>query len=275
MPWYGQVAAFAVLGARRGAAPSGTSTRRARSRRSRRSGAARRRCTPRSIAVMPPSGGCPSSVASWPASKRRCRGCARCCPTSATSPICCAACRGWRRSRSLTILGFTPQAVTKKTMYVEWPIGLKLEGTYHDLGLFLERVSKFPRIINVSNLKVKALDKSCTLRRRRSPRSCTATTFVLVEQPKAARPATPGGLQRQARRRRHRRPRRRRSSDDETDDSARRVRAASPRAAGRAAQTPASDAAPPAPAPAAAAAPAATGPSRATPLRHAPAAAPG
>ncbi len=67
--------------------------------------------------------------------------------------------QGMATQSSLTILGFTPQAVAKKTIYVEWPIGLKLEGTYHDLGRFLERVSKFPRIINVGDLKVKALDK--------------------------------------------------------------------------------------------------------------------
>lgn len=99
--------------------------------------------------------------------------------------------QGMATQSSLTILGFTPQAVNKKTMYVEWPIGLKLEGTYHDLGLFLERVSKFPRIINVSNLKVKALERSnngATI-----TAECIATTFVLVEQPKAAAaPAVPG-----------------------------------------------------------------------------------
>ena len=99
--------------------------------------------------------------------------------------------QGMATQSSLTILGFTPQAVNKKTMYVEWPIGLKLEGTYHDLGLFLERVSKFPRIINVSNLKVKALDKSpngATI-----TAECIATTFVLVEQPNGAvAPAVPG-----------------------------------------------------------------------------------
>jgi type IV pilus assembly protein PilO len=99
--------------------------------------------------------------------------------------------QGMATQSSLTILGFTPQAVTKKTMYVEWPIGLKLEGTYHDLGLFLERVSKFPRIINVSNLKVKALEKSpngATI-----TAECIATTFVLVEPPKGAvAPAVPG-----------------------------------------------------------------------------------
>ena len=99
--------------------------------------------------------------------------------------------QGMATQSSLTILGFTPQAVTKKTMYVEWPIGLKLEGTYHDLGLFLERVSKFPRIINVSNLKVKALEKSAN--GATVTAECIATTFVLVEQPQGAvAPAVPG-----------------------------------------------------------------------------------
>ena len=41
-------------------------------------------------------------------------------------------------------------------MHAEWPIGLKLEGSYHDLGTFLERVSKFPRIINVGAMHIAA-----------------------------------------------------------------------------------------------------------------------
>ena len=87
--------------------------------------------------------------------------------------------QGMATQSSLTILGFTPQAVAKKDAYVEWPIGLKLEGTYHDLGGFLERVSKFPRIINVGDLKVKALDKSNERRddhggAARRPRSCSS-----------------------------------------------------------------------------------------------------
>ena len=56
----------------------------------------------------------------------------------------------------LTIRGFTPRAVTRRQMHAEWPIGLQLEGTYHDLGTFLERVSKFPRIINVGNIHIRA-----------------------------------------------------------------------------------------------------------------------
>src|ERR1043166_1129379 len=59
---------------------------------------------------------------------------------------------------NLTIRGFAPQAVATRTMYAEWPIGLQIEGTYHNLGGFLERVSKFPRLINITGIHIKAKD---------------------------------------------------------------------------------------------------------------------
>jgi type IV pilus assembly protein PilO len=93
----------------------------------------------------------------------------------------------------LTIRGFTPRPVTRRQMHAEWPIGLQLEGTYHDLGAFLERVSKFPRIINVGNIKISAPQQ------QNGPSGpstitaeCTATAFVLIEpQPAPAAAATP------------------------------------------------------------------------------------
>src|SRR5262245_15735623 len=88
----------------------------------------------------------------------------------------------------LTIRGFQPRSVTRRQMHAEWPIGLQLEGTYHDLGTFLERVSKFPRIINVGNIHIKAQDVQSGTATVTA--DCTATTFVLIEaQP--AKPATP------------------------------------------------------------------------------------
>jgi len=95
---------------------------------------------------------------------------------------------------NLKILGFIPAATSKKTLHTEWPIGLRLEGSYHDLGLFLERISKFPRIINVGNMRVKARDQQTA--RSTVTIDVTATTFVLAEQPKPAAPAAapaPGG----------------------------------------------------------------------------------
>lgn len=82
---------------------------------------------------------------------------------------------------NLQIRGFRPQAITQREMHAEWPISLELEGSYHNLGRWLDQVSKFPRIINIGNL---------TLTQKDPPAgnvsmdiSCTATTFVLVDRP--------------------------------------------------------------------------------------------
>ena len=92
---------------------------------------------------------------------------------------------------NLKVLGFIPAATTKKQLHTEWPIGLRLEGSYHDLGMFLERISKFPRIINVGNMRVKAREAQTA--RSTVTIDVTATTFVLAEQPKPLTPvAGPG-----------------------------------------------------------------------------------
>jgi type IV pilus assembly protein PilO len=69
--------------------------------------------------------------------------------------------------------------VTRRELHAEWPIGLKLEGSYHDLGTFLERVSKFPRIINVGALHIAARDAQTA--QSTVTADCTAMTFVLVK----------------------------------------------------------------------------------------------
>lgn len=92
---------------------------------------------------------------------------------------------------NLAIKGFAPAAVVQKQLYAEWPIGLQIEGTYHNLGAFLDRVSKFPRIINVTGIKIKAKEPSTgdvTIAAQ-----CTATTFVLIEKPAPATGAVPKG----------------------------------------------------------------------------------
>jgi type IV pilus assembly protein PilO len=85
---------------------------------------------------------------------------------------------------NLTILGFRPQAITTREIHAEWPIALQLEGTYHNLGLFLDRVSKFPRIINVGNLQIKT--KANPTPAATIEVAGTATTFVLVDPATAA-----------------------------------------------------------------------------------------
>jgi len=99
--------------------------------------------------------------------------------------------QGMATQADLTIRGFAPRAVTTKQMYAEWPIGLQLDGTYHNLGSFLERVSKFPRIINVTSIHIKAKDSTTPGNSGHTiTADCTATTFVLIEPKKLAAPAT-------------------------------------------------------------------------------------
>jgi type IV pilus assembly protein PilO len=87
--------------------------------------------------------------------------------------------QGMATQSNLTIKEFTPKPVATKEMHAEWPIGLELEGTYHNLGTFLERVSKFPRIINISAINVKSRLQQTSAATVTA--SCTATTFVLLD----------------------------------------------------------------------------------------------
>jgi len=91
------------------------------------------------------------------------------------------------RQSNLAIQGFKPSPSVTKQLHAEWPIALQLDGTYHNLAMFFDRVSKFSRIINVSNITINAKEKP-------QPNStisvaCVATTFVLLDP---AKPAAPG-----------------------------------------------------------------------------------
>ncbi len=91
---------------------------------------------------------------------------------------------------SLTIRAFQPQPIVTQEMHAEWPISLQLAGTYHNLGLFFDRISKFSRLINISDVTVRAValpDENLTI-----TAECTATTFVLLETP-VTPPAPPPG----------------------------------------------------------------------------------
>ena len=95
---------------------------------------------------------------------------------------------------NLVIKIFKPSPVVTKQLHAEWPITLELDGTYHNLAAFFDRLGKFARIVNISNLSVKGKDKGDA--RATISASCVATTFVLLDKPApkkgaAAAPAAP------------------------------------------------------------------------------------
>ena len=70
-----------------------------------------------------------------------------------------------KKIKSLTERGnfrfvtFQPGAFAKKDFYTEWPIGVRLQGNYHELAQFFDRMSRFSRIINVESMAIQANEK--------------------------------------------------------------------------------------------------------------------
>ena len=80
---------------------------------------------------------------------------------------------------NLAIQRFTPGKVVQQKLYAEIPYKLEAEGTYHNLASFFDQISKFPRIINVGEISIKA--KTPPEQNRTIIAECVATTFVLQE----------------------------------------------------------------------------------------------
>src|SRR5215475_2372883 len=82
---------------------------------------------------------------------------------------------------NLVIIGFKPAPVVTKQVHAEWPINLELEGNYHNLAAFFDRLGKFTRIVNVSALEVKSRENKAqpgvTIDAK-----CVATTYVLLDK---------------------------------------------------------------------------------------------
>jgi type IV pilus assembly protein PilO len=93
---------------------------------------------------------------------------------------------------SLNVRYFKPQPVANKELHAEWPMQLEFDGNYHDLGMFFDKVSKVPRIINISGINIKAKDAKAAVETNTTVTAqVTATTFVLLDKP-ATEPGKPG-----------------------------------------------------------------------------------
>ncbi len=83
----------------------------------------------------------------------------------------------------LEFLLFRPAAPVKRGFYAEVPIDIRVQGEYHTLGAFLDRVSKLERIVNVADLRISPL---AVQQQQRGGRTITAdfkaTTFTFLEK---------------------------------------------------------------------------------------------
>jgi type IV pilus assembly protein PilO len=73
---------------------------------------------------------------------------------------------------------FQPQAEQPKQMYAEVPIKLQLTGTYHEIGVFFDRIGKLSRIVNVSDIDLGGVQSQKDGGEPQLTVNCTATTFM-------------------------------------------------------------------------------------------------
>jgi type IV pilus assembly protein PilO len=101
------------------------------------------------------------------------------------------------RQGDFTLKRFTPGEFVNKDFYAEWPIDIQLEGTYHNLALFFDRMSRFSRIVNVEEMKIGAINDPSG---KSIAANFTAKTFIYTGEekpqagPKGAKPAGGGAV---------------------------------------------------------------------------------
>jgi type IV pilus assembly protein PilO len=80
-------------------------------------------------------------------------------------------------SSNLKINLFRPRALVSHDFYYDWPVEIRLEGNYHGLGRFFEKMSHAPRIVDVPTVTINNIinqtDSSRTL-----VATGTLTTYV-------------------------------------------------------------------------------------------------
>jgi len=92
---------------------------------------------------------------------------------------------------NLELKQFNPQALRAVEFYREFPINMEIEGDYHDLGVFFDRISKYSRIINVSNVVIGSRTQGGGKGSIHS--TFTATTFVYDDKAAAEASQPEGG----------------------------------------------------------------------------------
>src|SRR5437764_2611463 len=87
----------------------------------------------------------------------------------------------------LTINSIDPQAEQRQSFYASIPIVMAVTGNYHEIGVFLDSLSKLARIVNVTNIKMAGA--RFTNEKLVVSSTYVATTFRFVPESTAPRAA--------------------------------------------------------------------------------------
>ena len=78
----------------------------------------------------------------------------------------------------LEFLLFEPKPEVRKEFYAEIPVAINVTGGYHDMAVFLDKIARLSRIVNVRDISMGRTKDGLDL-----STSCTAVTYKFVEGP--------------------------------------------------------------------------------------------
>ena len=90
------------------------------------------------------------------------------------------------KGAGLDFLSFKPGGEIPKDFYAEIPVDISIKGPYHNMGFFLDQVSKLNRIVAVNNIKMGSPKKDGSEMLLNS--NCRLVTYRFTDKP-AAPPA--------------------------------------------------------------------------------------
>jgi type IV pilus assembly protein PilO len=89
------------------------------------------------------------------------------------------------KESGLDFLKFAPKGEAPKEFYAEIPVDVSVNGSFHEFGMFLDRVSRLSRIVNISDVLFDrpaiSGDKAVMTI------NCTARTFRFLKEKKAGK----------------------------------------------------------------------------------------
>jgi type IV pilus assembly protein PilO len=89
------------------------------------------------------------------------------------------------RASGLEITLFRQKPEVYHDFYADVPVEMQMRGTYHDLALFLDRVKRLDRIVNVTDIQMKK--PRIEGDRMMLDAGCTATTFRFLDESERAK----------------------------------------------------------------------------------------
>jgi len=86
----------------------------------------------------------------------------------------------------LDVTNFTQQKEISREFYAEWPIVVQVNGTYHNLGTYFDRLSQYSRLFTIDNFSIKAQARQTD--QLTISANWTAKTYLFLEEPAAPAP---------------------------------------------------------------------------------------